>query len=243
MEENNKTVVKLSKILGVVNQCLAKRGEEKVDYPDILDLIEKNYPDFPMEEYREEEKIWFKTLSKDMADSIRLFYCKGVEFAPDYGEHIYIAFPIPRQAIFVPLYPYEFTKAQYMKPEHPEYADYVDKKKTLSMRANTHGVIDLAYYKKDFPQNTEEEKKKYTMRFYANWILYSYEKVGAKEVDYEDFASCRILLKSQEEINGTIAKIRKTMRQMKKLPDSELGPLGRSILKELDEVTLAADRE
>ncbi len=242
MEE--KKVVKLSNVLAVANSCLVKNGKEKIDYSEILDRIEENYKDFSVEEYREEQKIWFKTIPKEIADDIRLFYCQGVAFPPDYEEHIYIAFPIARQAIFVPLYPYDFLKAQYMTPAHPEYADYVEKKKTISMRANTHGVIDLAYYKKEFPNRTEEEKKKYTMRFYADWILNAYAKAGAKEVEYEEFASARILSKPREETVGNIAKARKIMRKIKKLPDSELGASAKTLLKEMNDYMLeASERE
>jgi len=243
MEKNNSVekteVVKLSKVLMAVNQCLAKRGAEKVAYPDILNRIKENYPDFPLEEYEKEEKIWFKTLPKEMADDIRLFYCEGVDFPQDFEEHIYIAISTPRASIFVPLYPREFVKAQYMTPQHPEYADYVDKKKRITMRSNTYGVIDLAHYKKEFPQG-EKEKKIYNMRFYANWILNAFP--GTKEIPFEDFAKGKVLLSPKEETSGgVISKIRKVTREIKMLPGTELGEQARGLLKEIDEIT--ADKE
>ncbi len=241
MEENKTTekgeLIVLHKVLGAVNQCLGKRGQPKVEYPDILNCIKENYKDFPVDKLELEEQIWFKSIPKGMADSIRAFYCEGVDFPPDFEEHIYIAFPIERISIHVPLYPREYVKAQHITPLHPDYADYVEKKKYLSMRANTYGVIDLAHYKREFPQGTKEEKETYTMRFYADWILNAYNKIGAKEVPYDEFSKGEVLLSPKEETDGVIKKIREKMMEIKKLPGTELGEQAKGLLKEISTIT------
>jgi hypothetical protein len=239
MNEKVETV-KMSDILRVINQCLGKRKAPTINYPDILERIKENYPDFPIKEYEEEERIWFKMLPKNIADELRLFYCKGVDFAPDYGEHIFIAIPDTRASIFVPAYPKEFLKAQYITPMHPDYADYVDKKRMIKMRSNTFGVIDLAHYEKEFPQG-EEEKKIYTMRFYADWIINAFP--GSKEVSFDEFASAKVLTKPKEETIGDIAKIREITKRIKMLPGTQLGEQAKGLFKEIDEVIAASEKE